>query len=196
MLIIIVEIVDTTVSFCFLFISQMKALDYGLLAVASDLETIAHSAKFDAHGSNIKREDVVIAAVQDYLKESLKNVENRKESRKTNNAKNVTELRNRIIKDFMKKHLLFRAKKCQHCDAPRRSVRIEYNSKIYLKGLSSKQAISWENVSRLSKSNANRSSAAATANSSFLCDDDFGDEDFDNKENILESMCICYNIIA
>ena len=133
----------------------MKALDYGLLADTLDLETIANSATVDVQGSNIILQDVIIDAVQNHLKESLKRIDDRKQSKKASGGKNVTELRNQLIKDFIREKLAYRAKKCLHCGSPRRNVRIEYNSKVYLKGLSSRQASTWESVSRLSKPNQN-----------------------------------------
>ncbi|XP_028403627.1 DNA-directed RNA polymerase I subunit RPA1-like isoform X2 [Dendronephthya gigantea] len=140
-----------------LFQCQMKALDYGLLADTLDLETIANSAAVDVKGSSIILQDVVTNAVQKYLKESLKQIDDKKKVKKSCSGKNVTELRNKIIKEFLRDKLSYKAKKCIHCGSPRRNVRIEYNSKIYLKALSSRQASNWESVSRLSKSNPNTS---------------------------------------
>ena len=133
----------------------MKALDYGLLADTMDLETIAYSAAVDIKGSSIILQDVITDAVQKHLKESLERIDNKKQTKKSSTGKNVTELRNKLIKDFIREKLAFKAKKCIHCGSPRRNVRIEYNSKIYLKALSSRQAGDWKSVSKLSQSNQN-----------------------------------------
>ena len=140
----------------------MKALDYGLLADALDLETVANSATVDVKGGNIMLQEVIIDAVEKHLNESLKRIDDEKLTKKSSTGKNVTELRNKLIKDFIRDKLNYKAKNCIHCGSPRRNVRIEYNSKIYLKALSSRQASSWESVSRLHASNQNTQSSDVT----------------------------------
>lgn len=164
----------------------MKALDYGLLADTLDLETIAYSASVDVKGSNIILQDVITEAVQKHLKESLQKIDDKKQTKKSSSGKNVTELRNKLIKGFIREKLAYKAKKCLHCGSPRRNVRIEYNSKIYLKALSSKQASNWESVSRLSKSNKNtQSDVPRTSNGDLsnvgLDEEEYSDEEFNGN---------------
>lgn len=137
----------------------MKALDYGLLADALDLETVANSATVDVIGGNIMLQEVITDAVEKHLNESLQKIDDKKQTKKSSTGKNVTELRNKLIKDFIRDKLSYKAKDCIHCGSPRRNVRIEYNSKIYLKALSSRQASTWESVSRLHSSNQNTQSS-------------------------------------
>jgi hypothetical protein len=170
----------------FVFHSQMKALDYGLLADTLDLETIAYSASVDVKGSNIILQDVITEAVQKHLKETLQKIDDKKQTKKSSSGKNVTELRNKLIKGFIREKLAYKAKKCLHCGSPRRNVRIEYNSKIYLKALSSKQASNWESVSRLSKSNKNtQSDVPRTSNRDLsnvgLDEEEYSDEEFNGN---------------
>ena len=146
----------------FVFYSQMKALDYGLLADALDLETVANSATVDVKGGKILLQDVIINAVEKHLNESLQKIDDKKLTKKSSTGKNVTELRNKLIKDFIRDKLNYKGKNCIHCGSPRRNVRIEYNSKIYLKALSSRQASSWESVARLHTSNQNTQSSDVT----------------------------------
>ena len=160
----------------------MKALDYGLLADTLDLETIANSAAVDVKGSSIILQDVVTNAVQKYLKESLKQIGDKKRVKKSCSGKNVTELRNKIIKEFLRDKLSYKAKKCIHCGSPRRSVRIEYNSKIYLKALSSRQASNWESVSRLSKSNPNTSAVRMSVSNEDVSNVGLEEEEYSDDE--------------
>ena len=169
----------------------MKALEFGLVADALDLEIIAYSATVDVKGSSalIMIQDVIAESVKRHLKESLDKLDNKKESKKFANGMNVIELRKKIIKEFMKNKLSFKAKKCVHCGAPKRSVRIEYNSRIYLKGLSSRQATSWGAVSRVTDLDENpaqtakssQSTSRSSHNDSYELDDD--DDEWSDEEN-------------
>ena len=57
-------------------------------------------------------------------------------------SKNMVELRNCVISDFVKQ-CGNKVKKCLYCAAPVRSLRHESRAKVFLKGLSGKQARSW-----------------------------------------------------
>jgi hypothetical protein len=157
----------------------MKALDYGLLADSMDLETIAYSATVDIRGSNIILQDVITDAVQKHLKESLEKIDNKKQTKESSTGKNVTELRNKLIKEFIREKLAYKAKKCLHCGSPRRNVRIEYNAKIYLKALSSRQASNWESISRVSKLNQNTQSNVPTT---LVSNEDLSNVGLDEEE--------------
>ena len=171
----------------------MKALDHGLLAETLDMETVANSATLDA--SSLLLQDVITNAVQKHLKECLQKIDDRKQAKKTCTGKNVTELRNKIIKDFVRDKLAYKAKKCIHCGSPRRNVRIEYNSRIYLKSLSSKKANDWELVSRLSKSNSQTLNVTETSVSnedlSNVGLEDLEDEECWDEEFIGNSSKFC-----
>jgi hypothetical protein len=178
----------------------MRALDYGLLADTMDLEAIANSATVDYTGSSIILQDVITDAVQNRLKESLEKIENKKQTKKSSCGKNVTELRNKLIKDFIREKLAFKAKKCIHCGSPRRNVKIEYNSKIYLKALSSRQASSWESVSRLSKSSQNLQSNVTTnsVTNEDLSNVGFEEEEYSDEEtsgNLILFKVNSYNLL-
>ena len=174
----------------------MKALDYGLLPDALDLKMVADAATVNVKGSSaaLVLQDVIVDSVQKHLKECLERIEDKKESRKCANGKNVVELRKKLLKNFWKDRMSFKAKKCAHCGAPKRNVKIEYNSKIYLKALSTRQASQWEAVSRVSKSGENtpvppverqrRSSGAFEEEEGDSEDDDESREDDSNGKEV------------
>lgn len=127
----------------------MKVLDYGLITVAEELQQIAFGTlncpdPLDNEQQS-QPEYMCITAVDEYLRKELKNID-RKEARRESTAKNVTDCRHRISKEFMYTHMVNKRRCCPGCQAPSRDVRSEYNSRVFLKGLSLRDANKWVNT--------------------------------------------------
>lgn len=124
----------------------MKVLDYGLIAVAEELPHVANSAINSGESTettvNIQDEDVCIAALDKHVKEALKGLD-KTEAKLKAVAKNVTNFRHEIIKDFMSSHMTNKRRYCPVCNAPAREVRSEHNSRLFLKALSAREANKW-----------------------------------------------------
>lgn len=125
----------------------MKVLDYGLIAVTEELQQIAFTALNDceSNDNSIQLEDTSIAALDRHVKKVLNSIDKREALQKSV-AKNVTNCRHRIIKEFMRSHMVNKRRYCPGCKAPSRDVRSEYNSRVFLKALSAREANKWVNT--------------------------------------------------
>lgn len=129
----------------------MKVLDYGLITVAEELQQIAFSADLNSsdspdNGQQLSpSEDVCIEAVDKHVKEVLNSIDKNK-ARRESIAKNVTNCRHRISKEFMHTHMVNKRRYCPGCKAPSREVRSEYNNSVFLKALSVREANKWVNT--------------------------------------------------
>ena len=123
----------------------MKVLDYGLIAVAEELQHVANNV-MDADDSNkttsVIQDEDVCSALDKRVKKALKGLD-KVEARVKAVAKNVTNFRHQIIKDFMSSHMVNKRRYCPVCEAPSREVRSEHNSRLFLKGLSVREANKW-----------------------------------------------------
>ena len=120
----------------------MKVLDYGLIVAADELQQIAFTALNGSESADNVREIACIAALDKYVKKVLNGID-KKETRCKSVAKNVTDYRHRIIKEFMQTHMANKRRYCPGCKAPSRDVRSEYNSRVFLKALSAREANKW-----------------------------------------------------
>lgn len=120
----------------------MKVLDYGLIAATDELQQIAFTALNDSEFADNAREIMCIAALDKHVKKVLNGID-KKENRQKSVAKNVTDYRHQIIKEFMRTHMANKRRYCPGCKAPSRDVRSEYNSRVFLKALSAREANKW-----------------------------------------------------
>ena len=127
----------------------MKVLDYGLIAVAEELQQIAFTALNGSEGNDnsqgVQLEDTCIATLDKHVKKVLNGID-KKEALQKSVAKNVTNCRHRIIKEFMRSHMVNKRRDCPGCKAPSRDVRSEYNSRVFLKALSAREANKWVKI--------------------------------------------------
>ena len=123
----------------------MNVLDYGLIAVAEELQHVENKIRSpdesNKNRSVIQDEDVC-SALDKHVKQALKGLD-KKEARGKAVAKNVTNYRHQIIKEFMSSHMVNKRRYCPVCEAPSRVVRSEHNSRLFLKGLSVREANKW-----------------------------------------------------
>ena len=116
---------------------QMRLLDKGLASDALELNASVSNEEENG-GSKIDK-------VLDYVRSCLK--KNQQESSTVSpklvqhKSKHLTDLQRQLVSDFLKS--MSSVTKCPHCSAPVRKVRQEHQSKVFLRGLSSKQATSW-----------------------------------------------------
>jgi len=122
----------------------MKVLDYGLIGVTEELQQIAFTALngTESNDNSLQRKDMCIAALDEHVKKVLNGID-KKEALQKSVAKNVTNCRHRIIKEFMRSHMVNKRRYCPGCKAPSRDVRSEYNSRVFLKALSAREANKW-----------------------------------------------------
>lgn len=120
----------------------MKVLDYGLIAATEELQQIAFTALNGSESDDKAREILCIAALDKHVKKVLNDID-KKETRQKSVAKNVTDYRHRIIKEFMQTYMANKRRYCPGCKAPSRDVRSEYNSRVFLKALSAREANKW-----------------------------------------------------
>ena len=123
----------------------MKVLDYGLIAVAEELQHVANNV-MDPDDSNKSTSDIqdgdVCSALDKHIKKALKGLD-KAEARVKAVAKNVTNFRHQIIKEFMSSYMVNKRRYCPVCEAPSREVRSEHSSRLFLKGLSVREANKW-----------------------------------------------------
>ena len=125
----------------------MKVLDYGLIAVTEELQQIAFTALdgSESNDNSIQLEDTCIVALDKHVKKVLSGID-KQEALQKSVAKNVTNCRHRIIKEFMRSHMVNKRRHCPGCKASSRDVRSEYNSRVFLKALSAREANKWVNT--------------------------------------------------
>ena len=124
----------------------MKLLDYGLIADAKQLEEVSQtalkaSAEQESSGHK-KTQQACIEAIDNHIKSVLQGL-NKKEARNKSVVKSVTDFRHSIVKDFLRTYMVNKRRSCPYCRAPSRDVRCEYNSRIFLKPLSNREAKKW-----------------------------------------------------
>lgn len=158
-----IHVVQSEISnLLFLSCSQMKVLDYGLIAVAEELQQIAFTALNSSESKDNSRQlvDTCIANLDKHVKKVLNGID-KKEALQKSVAKNVTNCRHRIIKEFMQSHMVNKRRYCPGCKAPSRDVRSEYNSRVFLKALSAREANKWVNTRVINEPLKKQSGAAA-----------------------------------
>lgn len=122
----------------------MKVLDYGLISVAEELRVLACNASDEEKDKDADngQDDQLCHALDSYVKNELKNLD-KKEARGRAVAKNITNFRHQIIKEFMSTHMAFKTCFCPVCGVPSRDVRSEHNTSLFVKGLSFRMANKW-----------------------------------------------------
>lgn len=128
----------------------MKLLKYGLVTDAVDLVKVLQSvlsAEIAVSKQRLEAEEIGIQAIDDFVNQALRQLD-KKEAMLNSNCTNVTDTRHLIIKDFMSTHFSSTKKNCGECGAPSRVVRQEYNSCVFLKALSLKDAKKWAALRR------------------------------------------------
>ena len=156
--------------------SQMKVLDYGLIAVAEELHQIAFSAlnSSESKENSLQLGDTCIATLDKHVKKVLNGID-KKEALQKSVAKNVTNCRHRIIKEFMRSHLVNKRRYCPGCKAPSRDVRSEYNSRVFLKALSAREANKWVNTRVINEHLKKQSAPAANGTEDSVDSEDSAD---------------------
>ena len=128
--------------------SQMKALDFGLTSVAEELQHVANQTINSDQSIDDTRgfqEEDCITALDKHVKKALKDID-KTEARIKSVAKNVTNFRHQLIKEFMSTYMVNKKRYCPGCKAPSREVKSEHNSRVFLKGLSAKDAVKWVKI--------------------------------------------------
>lgn len=116
---------------------QLELLDHGLLSEALEIERqIVGGEEKGAAGDDA---DGLVASVAEcvdrYKREATSS------GRQFVRTKNLVEFRRTLINEFLKSCM--QVTKCPHCSAPVRKVRQEQRVRVFLKGLSKKQATAW-----------------------------------------------------
>lgn len=120
--------------------AQLELIELGLLSEAVTLES---ELSMDARTEELGK---VLRKIRRYVKKCRRAAGNQGVTTKT---KNLVECRISILASCIKQ--CSGAKKCMHCLAPVRVLRHENRAKIFLKGLSKKQARAWmDSKSRMS----------------------------------------------
>lgn len=130
---------------------QMQLLDKGLASEALELES---SITEDGDGGGSRG---LVTSISDYVKSCTDRQPQSSSacsSRLQQKSKHLTDLQRQLVVNFLKG--MSSCTKCPHCSAPPRKVRQEHQSKVFLLGLSRKQATSWVDAHRkeLSKQRA------------------------------------------
>ena len=138
--------INRALSVWLLLYSQMKLLNYGLMTDATKLEgvllSVVNAMSSGSKQRSIEVEEQGIKAVDDFVKKALRHLD-KKEAKLKSNSKTITDTRHVIIKQFMDTHCSTKKRYCAACGAPSREVRSEYNTRVFLKALSSKDARKW-----------------------------------------------------
>ena len=152
----------------------MKVLDYGLIAVADELQLISNNvAETETKGKNDVQDEDVCSNLDEHVKKALKDLD-KTEARKRAVAKNVTNFRQQIIKDFTRSYMSDRKRYCPVCGAPSREVKNEQSNSLVLKGLSLREAKKWIHSGGASKlatvvqNDSNETTENATGQFKFL----------------------------
>lgn len=117
---------------------QMRLLDKGLASDALELSASVSNVEENKEKGENKTTDRVLDYVRLCLKKNQQESSPRLVQQK---SKHLTDLQRQLVSDFLK--FMSGVPKCPHCSAPVRKVRQEHQSKVFLRGLSSKQATSW-----------------------------------------------------
>lgn len=151
----------------------MKVLDYGLIAVAEELQQIVFTALngAESNSNSLQLEDTCIATLDKHVKKVLNGID-QKEALQKSVAKNVTNCRHRIIKEFMRSHMVNKRRYCPGCKAPSRDVRSEYNSRVFLKALSAREANKWVKTQAINEHLKKHSAPAANGTEDSVGADD------------------------
>ncbi len=121
-----------------IFIAQLELIERGLLMDAENLElNVVTNCGEDGLDNN----DSIIQKIEEYV-EMCKGKMPVDSKVKT---KNVVEARKNKIADFQKMCNL-KAKKCEVCSSPIRSLRQEEREKFFLRGLQKRKAMAWKSA--------------------------------------------------
>lgn len=99
----------------------------------------------NAADNGMKNDDLdqsCMNSIDKHVRNILRNLD-KKEARNKANGMNVTDIRHKISKKFMKTNMVSKRRYCSNCKAPSREIRSEYNSRLYLKALPKREAQKW-----------------------------------------------------
>ena len=121
---------------------QMQLLDKGLASDALELEASMSCDQDDEKNDGVGR---LLDRVSEYVKSCLTRHQQLSPTGSPtvveHKSKHLTDLQRQLVSDFLKS--MSSSPKCPHCAAPVRKVRQEHQSKVFLRGLSTKQATAW-----------------------------------------------------
>ena len=127
---------------------QMQLLDNGLVSEALELE--AHAASNPDGEKNVeKTADKVTSYVESCLDTHRQGSPASFSGQLEQKSKHLTDRRRQLVSDFLKSTST--CTKCPHCLAPVRKVRHDHQSKVFLRGLSPKQATAWMTANKKEK---------------------------------------------
>ena len=119
---------------------QMRLLDKGLASDALELNASVLYDEEEGKGEKTHA-DRVLEYVRSCLKRNQQASSTGSPTAVQQKSKHLTDLQRQLVSDFLKS--MSSVIKCPHCSAPVRKVRQEHQSKVFLRGLSPKQATNW-----------------------------------------------------
>ncbi|XP_023931746.1 DNA-directed RNA polymerase I subunit RPA1-like, partial [Lingula anatina] len=161
---------------CSLITHQLTALDHGLLHIVGEMQDL-YSNVLNEQGTDISMEDTIQRQLEECLQSALRvNIENGNSYQ----VKHITEMKQQLIKQFLKDHLIPKGKICGHCKMPVKPMRSEHNTKIFFqKGLDRKSAR--EMIEKKNRQKQQRKQALQEGNSEYLEDEVVEMEDEKNE---------------
>ncbi|CAN8009938.1 unnamed protein product [Ixodes pacificus] len=120
---------------CQLTLAQLQVLQYGAVGAVQELQELAAEAITDEKGKASR--SVMGLALKKRIDERVKSVMegvDLEEARRSANVKNVVECRQRLIKTFVREHLMGAPRKCPHCGDVRRGMTIQNNARFVYTG--------------------------------------------------------------
>ena len=132
-----------------LLIGQLELIECGLLSDALELESAVSPDSPDASDKFEDHADSVIQVISQFV-QTRKIVASSDPQTSYVTTKNLVELKNVLMNDLFK-HCSSNVKKCSYCAAPIRRVRQENHTRVFLKGLSKKNAGMWLTAHKLEK---------------------------------------------
>lgn len=122
---------------CQVTLAQLQVLQYGAVGAVQELEDLANetlAGDDDDDKGRLTHGGAIRATVQRRIKQCVASVVDgvgdMEEARRAAGVKNVVECRQRIVKTFIREHLMGAPRKCPHCGELRRAMTIQNNSRF------------------------------------------------------------------
>lgn len=120
---------------CQVALAQLQVLQYGAVGVVQELQDIANETLIDdSDKGRLTHRGAIRAALQRRIEQCVASVIDSvgdvEEARRAADVKNVVECRQRIVKTFIREHLMGAPRKCPHCGELRRAMTIQNNSRF------------------------------------------------------------------
>ncbi|XP_075529481.1 RNA polymerase I subunit RpI1 isoform X2 [Dermacentor variabilis] len=120
---------------CQVALAQLQVLQYGAVGAVQELQDIANETLTDDDDKGrLVHRGAVRPVLQRRIEQSVASVIDSvgdvEEARRTADVKNVVECRQRIVKTFIREHLMGAPRKCPHCGELRRAMTIQNNSRF------------------------------------------------------------------